>query len=68
MFFGMIITLEVLFRISEQRQGLVSTSKDNHFYWTYGPTAGMERTFNTYKNRQLIILSPYCFRHICGAV
>ena len=45
MFFGMIITLEVLFRVSEQRQGLVSTSKDNHFYWTYGPTAGTQRIF-----------------------
>lgn len=39
----MIAALEVLHRISQHNQGLVTASEDMHYVWTYGPTSGISQ-------------------------
>ncbi|GAB7348548.1 hypothetical protein MBLNU459_g6941t1 [Dothideomycetes sp. NU459] len=35
----MIAALEIIYQVSDRHQGLVSTSSNKHYLWTYGPTA-----------------------------
>ena len=36
-----LVSIEVIFQLSEQRQGLVATRDSWHYLWKFGPTAGM---------------------------
>jgi hypothetical protein len=38
---SLIITLQIVYRHSENNQGLATATENIHYFWTYGPTAGM---------------------------
>lgn len=39
---SLIVVLEVLYHVSKDSQGLATTTKNIHYLWTYGPTAGQQ--------------------------
>jgi hypothetical protein len=38
---SLIITLQIVYRHSENNQGLATATENIHYFWTYGPTASM---------------------------
>ena len=39
-FLAVLVTLEIIYQVSEQRQGLAMTRESWHYLWKFGPTAG----------------------------
>lgn len=40
LFAALLVVVEVLFRVSNENQGLGSSEPGWHYLWTYGPTGG----------------------------
>lgn len=56
-FLLMLLTTALLYRFSQQSNGISTQREANHYGWKYGPTAGKTQTFSRGREFYLILLT-----------